>query len=333
MASLIKRSNGIFYAISSEKRRRSWTSLRTRDVTQATALFKAFIAERERRTILFLSDFAEDFCLRARLNVAATTVGIYRAAFASFIRLCGDKPIKSLSPLDLERFKALRAKEVKAVTVNIDLRSLRAAFNDAVRMKLLDVSPCVGMRPLRFDYAEAAFLSQSDTVSLLRVINDTGFKNLVLFAIYTMIRLGELIRLGWEDVDFKRRELRIQNKEGFRVKGGRPRVVPMNDWVFQYLGSLQNKSGPVFKNSKGIRLLPGSVSHKFKRYVRQAELDDRVHFHSLRHTGISLLVNQGVSPVHLQRIAGHSSIQTTDIYTHTEDRSLQQAVSRFPSLN
>ncbi|MFI5252199.1 MAG: tyrosine-type recombinase/integrase [Bacteroidota bacterium] len=47
-----------------------------------------------------------------------------------------------------------------------------------------------------------------------------------------------------------------------------------------------------------------TISHKFKKYVRSAHLDDGIHFHSLRHTGISWLMNKGVSPVFVQKLAG-----------------------------
>ncbi len=78
----------------------------------------------------------------------------------------------------------------------------------------------------------------------------------------------------------------------------------------------------------------GAMSHRFKRYIRKAGLNDAVHFHSLRHSGISLLINRGVPTQFVRRIAGHSSPIVTDkVYTYLEDKTLFTAVNAFPVVN
>lgn len=74
-----------------------------------------------------------------------------------------------------------------------------------------------------------------------------------------------------------------------------------------------------------LRLDGKSISRRFKRCVRKARLDDRIHFHSLRHTGISWLINRGVAPQFVERIAGHSSLAVTSIYSHVENDNLLRA--------
>lgn len=279
-----------------------------------------------------LSSFFSDFLDRAPLSYSPKTVQSYSLAFRSFERIVGNKRLKDVFPFDTEEFKGTRSKEVSAVSVNIELRTLKAAFNEAKRLKLIEENPFHGMKPVRVPDKEAAHLSEPEFVMLLRVIEDTDFKNLIKFAVFTMMRLGEITSLRWDAVDLQRREIHIRSNGEFTPKRGKARFVPMNDWVHAFLAAEEPTSEYVFSRN-GKALKGTSVSHRLKKYVRKAGLNDRIHFHSLRHTGISWLANMGVPQPFIQRIAGHSSLLVTDIYTHVQESSLFRAVNTFPSMN
>jgi integrase/recombinase XerD len=332
MGCLLKR-NKIFYLVTSEQRgKRRWRSLRTSDDSEARALLEEHELDVKRRTRCRASDFFQDFLVRAPLNFSKKTVEMYARAFKTFLRLCENRLLTSIGPLDIEGFKALRAREVSPVSVNIELRTLRSAFNEAKRLKLIQENPFNGVKPVRVLDTEASHLSEPEFSTLLNAIEDTDFKNLVKFAVFTMMRLGEITSLRWDAVDLRSREMHIKSNGEFRVKGGKPRFVPMNDWVHAFLASKVRTGELVFsRNAKALK--GASVSHRFKHYVRKAGLNDGIHFHSLRHTGISWLANKGVPQPFIQRIAGHSSLKVTDIYTHAEESSLFKAVNTFPSMN
>jgi integrase/recombinase XerD len=333
MACLLKRNNGIFYIVTCKKEKRMWVSLRTKSDEEARQAFEVYLEAEKRKRALFLSMYAQDFQQRAVLNLSKPTIELYGAAFRNFVRHCGDLQIKNITPLHVEKFKLLRSKEVRAVTVNIDLRTLRAAFNEALRLKIVTENPFQNMRTVRVPPKEGAFLAEGDIPVLLANICDTKFKHLVKFLIYTMLRRGELIHLEWTDIDMVRREIKVRHKKDFRAKGGKERNVPMSDWVYEFLRDRGRTSNYVFSDSKNLPLLGGTISQKFKKIVRQAKLDDAIHFHSLRHTGISILVNRGVPQEYIRRIAGHSSVMTTQIYTHIEEKSLFSAINAFPNFN
>jgi site-specific recombinase XerD len=105
------------------------------------------------------------------------------------------------------------------------------------------------------------------------------------------------------------------------------------DGVQQFLSNKAREAVHVFCKNGGYPLLGNSVSGKFKNSVIAAGLSKSLHFHSLRHTGISWLINRGVPPPFVQRIAGHSSLSVTRIYTHLEDGSLQKAVNSFGTIS
>jgi integrase len=332
MACLHRRHNGFFYIITTEDGKRVWLSLRTRDESEAKRAFQEIECEQQRNTCLKVSLFSSDFMKTASLHLSGKTISMYAHAFKNFIRICGDRPIRKITPLHIEAFKQKRVQEVAPVSVNIEIRSLKAAFAEAHRLKLIGENPFIGTKQVRVPYKEGKSMSESELALLLSGIRDSDFKDLIRLAVFTMMRLGEIVNLRWSDVDLQRMEIRVRSNENFRVKGGKSRTVPMNNWVQRFLLAKTNREGYVFRGRKGQRLLCGSVSRKFKKCIRKCELDERIHFHSLRHTGVSLLINAGVAPQFVQQIAGHGSLSVTETYTHYDDKNLRAAVNAFSAI-
>jgi integrase len=329
MAYLTRRSNGIFYVGFYDQGRKVRQSCHTRIIEEARALLPQIVHDWEVQHPKKLSSLFADFLQRAPLSLSTRTVKMYAHAFGNFLRLVGDKRLSQLHALDAESFRQQRAREVSPVSTNIELRTLRAAFNDAKRLRLIDDNPFTSVKPVREPYHEGSFLTIEEFSRLLQIIDDAAFGDLVKFSVYTMMRRGELVSLTWDNVHLDRREIRIASNGQFRVKGGRPRIIPMNDWVVNLLSARKRIGTYVFTNPRGYPLCAATLSHKFKQYVREAGLDDQLHWHSLRHTGITWLINKGVPAPFVQRIAGHSSPIVTQIYSHSEDRNLHFAISHF----
>lgn len=332
MSCLFRRHNGFYYLVTSGKGRRVWRSLHSRDESEARQAFHEIESEQQRKTSLTVRLYAEDLLSRASLSLSGKTVSMYGSAFENFIRICADRPLRKVTPLQVETFKQERAKEVSPVSVNIEIRSLRAAFGEAQRLGLIDRNPFAGARQIRVAHKEGKYLSEREFYSLLGGIQEPTFKDMITFAVFTMMRLGEIVNLRWADIDLEHREIQVRSSENFRVKGGKPRTIPMSDWVYGFLRSSPVKKEHVFQYRNGRPLTTRAVSRRFKKCVRKAGLDDGLHFHSLRHTGISWLVNKGVPPQFVQRIAGHSSLNVTQIYAHVDDRNLVSAVNAFGPL-
>jgi integrase len=328
----LRKSSGIYDGIWYLSGRQVWRSLHTRCPDEARKVFEELNRQWSRKRPRTLSSFFSDFLERAPLSYRPKTVKAYSLAFRSFERIIGNKRLKDVVPSDVEEFKWARSKEVSPVSVNIELRTLRAAFAEAKRLKVVEENPSNGVKPVRAPEKEGAYLCQPELATLLGVVEDMEFRSLIKFAVFTMMRLGEITSLRWEAVDLQRREIHIRSNGEFRVKSGKPRLVPMNDWVHAFLAS-KERSGEFVFSRNGNPLKGMSVSHRFKKYVRKAGLSDRIHFHSLRHSGISWLANNGVPQPFIQRIAGHSSLKVTDIYTHVQEASLFRAVNSFPSMN
>lgn len=206
---------------------------------------------------------------------------------------------------------------------------MRAAFNTAVRWGIISKNVFTQSKPLRVPIKEPAYLTREEFNLLLCSVADVEFRDLLVFAVSTMMRRGEIVNLEWSDIDFERRLIKVRNKEGSTIKGLRPRVVPMSDRVWHLLLKRRKEHGFVFVSRYGRRLKGATISHTFKRHVRECGLSDSLHFHSVRHTGASWLVQQDVPLYSVQRILGHTSPATTQIYSHLSNPDLLRAIERI----
>ena|SRR3990172_7971460 len=147
------------------------------------------------------------------------------------------------------------------------------------------------------------------------------------------MRRGEIINLKWSDVDFDQRLLHVQNSDTFTTKTGKRRSVPMNQTVYQLLWnkSLGSNGEYVFMY-QGFKMRPDLVTHKFRYCIRKAGLNRKIHFHSLRHTFATWLVQGSVSIYEVQKLLGHSSITVTQVYSHLASSELHEAVRKLEIL-
>jgi integrase len=281
------------------------------------------------RTPMTLSVFHDEFIAYATANYSVGTAKLFSHSLKAFMCVVGDKPIKFVTAKDVDRFKTERSRAVSPVSTNIEFRTLKSIFNVAVRWKMLVQNVFTQCRPLRVPFADPAYLTKSDFSALLQAVKEIALRDLFMFAVGTMMRRGEILNLEWTDVDFKRGMIRVRSKVGFTVKGLRPRSIPMSQAVRGLLLARKRESGYVFPSPKGEKLKGAYISHRFKDYVRKASLPDAIHFHSLRHTGATWLVQQGVPLYSVQQILGHTSPNTTQIYSHLSDSSLQGAIERM----
>lgn len=335
MASLIIRKHGKYSIVYTDRNgTRRWKATPYDERDKALDFMQSFVLQFERHKRK-LSRFMEQFLIYARTNLQAGTVNIYRKTFSSFIKIIGDKHLELISPLDIETYKIRRVEAVSKVTVNIEFRSLKAAFQRARDWGLIGSNPFESCSPFRIPPVEPSHLSHLQFEQVLSICKSEAFRNLLVVAVMTMMRLGEIVDLTWSQVDFHSGLIRVVNKKNFIVKGTRPRCIPMNHIVRSLLRAMKKTStgDAVFTSSLGDKWNPKSVSRRFKLLCRKAGLDERIHFHSLRHTGASWLAQAGVSLFTIQKILGHSSPIVTQIYSHLGDPHLLEAVEQLQLPN
>lgn len=214
-------------------------------------------------------------------------------------------------------------------SANIMLRTVKAAFNIALTLGLIQTNPFRNTKPFKVPAKDPVYIPKADFARLLLAIDDEQFRSLVLFAVLTGMRRGELISLRWSDIDLKSRLIRIRNKEDFTVKAQRPRTIPINRDLFRLIETLPRRADHVFVDRNGMPLKGGYVTKKFKQYVRRCGLSEQFHWHHLRSTFASYLVQSSTPLSEVQRLLGHSSVVTTQIYAAVNDDNLRQAAENI----
>ena len=174
-------------------------------------------------------------------------------------------------------------------------------------------------------------LKQAD--NLLQPGEIVWLKDVILLAVGTGMRVGELVSLRWSAVDLDTGFIEVRSDEHHRTKSGDERYIPLVGDARAVIQRLHEErkdesDGPVLRGTNGRRLNPLYVSKRFKYYVRLARLPERIRFHSLRHTCASWLVQRGVSLPTVQAILGHQHFSTTQRYAHHAPDALAAAMKQ-----
>ena len=149
-------------------------------------------------------------------------------------------------------------------------------------------------------------------------------RELVVFALHSGMRLGEILSLTWTGVDLFRRTVTV-----FESKNGERRTVPLNQTLMALLTEKAKvrhmKTALVFPSRAGTRLDPNHLRRALRPAMAKAGIVN-CHFHDLRHTFATRLVQSGVDLYKVQRLLGHKSPMMTQRYAHHYPESLRDGV-------
>lgn len=235
-----------------------------------------------------------------------------------------DQLLQGIGPEDIERYKAKRGAEVSAATINREVSFLKTLFNKAVEWGRLEMSPALKVKKLREPNYKERILTQ-DEAGILLDMASPQVKPVLVLALNTGMRRGEILGLRWENIDFHKGFIFIEDS-----KNGRSRNVPMNGLVFGTLKKLPRRSEFVFFNAE-TRSHIKDVKTAFKGACRRSKIKG-LRFHDLRHTSASWMVEGGVDLVTVSKILGHSSIQMTMRYAHPTPENMKLAVEKLGEI-
>jgi len=208
------------------------------------------------------------------------------------------------------------------------LSALRSLFRFACREGILEFNPAQSVRSPKQGSPLPRHLRPGEIETLLEAADDDtalGRRDrAILEVLYASgLRVGELVSLDWRDLSLPDQVLRVMGK------GGKERMVPfgryarqalhawLEDWP-QVRGATDDLAEPVFLNYRGTTLSARSVRRIVDRYVKRAAVASGVHPHTLRHTFATHLLEGGADLRAIQELLGHSSLATTQRYTHLE---------------
>ena len=270
--------------------------------------------------------------------------------------------INKIRPTDIMKFYDLLEKDTQLVrkkgnngsktkkplsgkTILEHHRLLRAMLHKAVYWQLIVTNPAERVQPPKARKPKRRSYDDEQTKILLENLEllsseDTKYKVAIILTVFTGVRLGELMGLEWQDIDFKNGIISINRSSQYLSDMGVFTKVPKTEssireiaipeFIISLLaeyklwyeeqksiyGELWMNSDRLFVQADGKPMHPSTISKWFVKYVGQIGLPV-INFHGLRHTNASLLVAQNIDIAVISARLGHAQISTTlDFYVH-----------------
>lgn len=335
---LVKNNKSSFYQlVYFADGKRTTISTRTTSESEAKKFLANFspvknIEKPVKEKVILLTSLRDEYFEHIKLSKSKSYLRSVQLSFSQFLSFTGNLPIKNIDSHLLDRFISNTFSRSNSAA-SLYYRTLKAAFSKAESWGYIPSNPFKKLKPPKVSKSYPAFIDYNE---LQLIISNTPKPFLIpLFytAFYTGMRLAELVNMKWNWIDFPKNIITIKCDTSFTTKSRKERIIPINSTLRNILLNHQpkviniSKDEFVFTSANGFKLNEDFVSKNFKKAVKQAGVNTMVHFHSLRHSFCSNLVQKGVSLYIVKDLAGHQNISTTQNYAHLVPENLHQAVN------
>lgn len=270
-----------------------------------------------------------------------------KKSYKSIVSIC--KALKQffgkhfISEIDTEMIESYRRMRVEQKTrlgrkrsplrVNKEMQVLSSVFTLALEKQLIPSRPRTTM--FRVSGERIRYLKPDEEKRLFEQLDRCEWlKPIVLFALNTGMRRGEICGLQWFDLNFDRGLIHVRN-----TKNGKDRIIPMNMTVRQLLETQKVHRAKPRQNRDGTPKVPSTyvfpsprtdkrlveIKYSFARAVKEAKITD-LRFHDLRHTAATRMGDAGADAFTLAAIFGWSDIRMAMRYTHAMEDAKRRAV-------
>lgn len=263
-----------------------------------------------------------------------------------FFTLCHKTPAE-VKPLDIVAY-FVRADEQRKLdrqdipsnrTKNRYLQCLNTFYTWAIEKKLLSDNPVKSVQKFPEDINQRDYADRDELEILRNACVDNMERALVEVMLITGARRAEVAAMTIGDIDWDNRTIDIKcgkgHKERYVAFNSRANMAIRNYLRTEkpYKGksiSELDKSLPLFGTVSGAPIAPASLAARFTKIVKRAEIDEKhITCHSMRHSCITLLLEEGTPIEQVRQYAGHADIKTTTIYDNTDKQKILSKVSKI----
>ena len=238
--------------------------------------------------------------------------------------------LTEVSPKLINEYKTARRNDgASPCTINRELALMKHAFTLAINeWEWIKENPVKKVSMEKEPTSRDRWLNYDEEEKVLSA-SPQWLKGIIIFAIETGCRRGEILSLVWKDVDLFKKVVTI-----FGKKTGERRAIPLTQKALEILKARQKarmnvmsiKGDFVFTHPAGQKVNFHTLRTAFERAIKKANIED-FRFHDLRHTFASRLAQTGTDPYTIQKLMGHKFFATTQRYAHHYSESLKRGIS------
>jgi len=230
-----------------------------------------------------------------------------------WLKSLGDIAIKEIKSRSISHSLSALPSHLSNASINRHKAAISGVLTYGCRQGYIKTNLAKLVPYLEENNARIRFLSNNERKRLYgacRASKWTKLYLLVLMAITTGARKGELMNLRWSDIDLDRQTAYVKT-----TKNGQPKVMPLTNDVVTELNTFSDKETEFIFNSELKPDRPMCFTKQWKKALKLAEIDD-FRFHDLRHTCASYLAQNGASLLEIAEVLNHKQIQVTKRYAH-----------------
>lgn len=283
-----------------------------------------------------INNYIEQFgnSLKAERDASLHTLKAYTGDLKEFFAFIDKKP-QDIDNLDIRSFLAsLHHRKLKKSSIARKLATIRTFFKFLHKEGYVKKNPAKLVMSPKIQKSLPRFLTVDEAFALVEAPKGDSFqitrdKAILEFLYSSGLRVSELTTLNINDFDVKESLIRVKGK------GKKERIIPIGSKAMEaiknYLPeriSLKKKSQALFLNNRGGRLTQRSIRRIVIKYGRMIALKGRLSPHVLRHTFATHLLHGGADLRSIQELLGHSSLSTTQKYTHVDIAHLMEVYDR-----
>jgi site-specific recombinase XerD len=246
------------------------------------------------------------------LNYSIRTRDNYLSHIIPFLKSLGDKQIIHCSSSDFQSYLD-NYKFTSVSQQNQVINAIRFLYKEVLGKKYGKVS---FKRP-RTEKKLPKVIDGEHIKEKLNKIENIKHKAILTLTYSVGLRVSEIVNLKIEDIDSKRMIIHVKN-----AKGRKDRIVPLSQTVLELLRRYYKEYIPkeyLFNGQTTLKYSIGSCQKIYKKYI-----DSNSSIHTLRHSSFTNLLESGTDLRIIQKIAGHTSTKTTEIYTHVSNQLLSK---------
>jgi len=282
----------------------------------------------ETKPINTFAELVKEYTPYAKINKSASTVEREKYTMRILSRVFGKKKLSEITRKDVDTHIQQRRRKLAPGSINRGLSLLKNMLDMAVEWGCLESNPARKVKQLKEPPGRIKWLNDSELERLLdacKLSTNPILYQIVLTALNTGMRKGELQRLTWDDVDFERRIITVKQS-----KNNETRHIQISKGLLPVLKGLlleRPHSYYVFSTPDGNKPC-GNWRRAFETACRRTDVAN-FRFHDLRHTFASYLGMSGCNAFEIKALTGHKTLAMAARYTHISDVQLRTAVNKI----